>query len=139
MKYLAVALLALPALSPGAAFACPGLQVKDGWIRQAEPGAMMTAAYASLSNTGKKPITIQRASATGFLGAELHRSTIENGMHRMTEGTLELAPGQSVALEPGSWHLMLFRPPVLATGQTVAVTFQCGQKASTASFEVRAP
>lgn len=136
MKTLAAALFAL---LPAAASACPGLKVGDGWIRLPETGATMTAGYATLTNASREPMTIQRASATGFLGAELHRSTLENGMHRMSAGALELAPGQSAALEPGGWHLMLMRPPVLAAGMKVPVTFQCGKTATTASFEVRAP
>lgn len=139
MKTLAAALLALPTLLPVGASACPGLKVEDGWIRQAPKGAMMTAAYARLTNTGKQPLVIGRARAAGFTAAELHRSVVENGMHRMVEGALTLAPGARATLEPGGWHLMLFDPPVLTAGETMSVTFLCGETAASSLFEIRAP
>jgi periplasmic copper chaperone A len=126
-------------LAGAAAHACPGLAVEDGWIREAPPGAMMTAAYARLVNTGTKPLTIDGARAPGFEGVELHHTVVEDGMSRMREGRLEIAAGASAALAPGGWHLMLFgaeRAP--QAGETVQLTLSCGKRASEFPFTVKA-
>jgi len=125
-------------LASAAAHACPGLAVEDGWIREAPPGAMMTAGYARLVNTGTKPLTIDGARARGFEGVELHHTVVEDGLSRMREGRLEIAAGGSAALAPGGWHLMLFgaeRAP--AAGETVRVTLSCGKHEREFLFTVR--
>jgi len=122
-------------LASAGAEACPNLKVEQAWIREAPPGAM-SAAYARLTNTGKKALVVDGARSPDFGGAGLHRTvTDEGGMTRMREAKLELAPGASAALEPGGWHLMLFDPArLLKAGDTVSVTLTCG--ASSGDFPV---
>ena len=135
MKTLAV----LAALLAGSANACPGLAVEDGWIREAPPGAMMTAGYARLVNTGKKTLTVDGARAPGFEGVELHHTVVEDGVSRMREGRLEIAPGASAALAPGGWHLMLFGAEhAPKAGETVQLTLSCGQRGREFPFTVKA-
>jgi len=125
-------------LAGTAAHACPGLTVEDGWIREAPPGAMMTAGYARLANTGKQPLTVDGARARGFEGVGLHRTVVEDGVSRMREGRLEIAAGGSAALAPGGWHLMLFGAERVPTaGETVQVTLSCGKHESEFLFTVR--
>ena len=71
------------ALASAPAGACPGLEAKDAWIREAPPGVAMLAGYALLRNTGKQALTIDRASSKAFGDVSLHRTTIENGVSRM--------------------------------------------------------
>jgi periplasmic copper chaperone A len=126
-------------LAGAAAQACPGLVVEDGWIREAPPGAMMTAGYARLVNTGKTPLTVDGAGAAGFEGVELHHTVVEDGESRMREGRLEIAAGASAALAPGGWHLMLFgaaRTP--KAGETVQLTLSCGPQRREFPFTVKA-
>lgn len=134
-----MAALALLAGTP--AQACPGLVVEDAWIREAPPGAMMTAAYAKLRNDGRQALRIDGAFGADFASAELHRTVVENGLSRMVHGEpLELRPGAQAALEPGGWHLMLFRPSrPLKAGDRVPLALKCGQQAAEFSFTVRAP
>jgi periplasmic copper chaperone A len=121
------------------AHACPGLVAEGAWIREAPPGAM-AAAYAKLTNRGKRPLTLDGARSEAFGGAGLHRTVTVDGMARMREGTLAIAPGASAALEPGGWHLMLFDPArILKAGDVVALTLTCGQDSSTFPFTVKAP
>ena len=131
----AVALLACAPVQ-----ACPGLEVKDAWIREAPPGAMMTAAYARLRNGGQRLLRIDGAFGAAFAGAELHRTVVENGISRMVHGeALELAPGASGALEPGGWHLMLLRPArALKAGERVPLALKCGREATEYTFIVKA-
>lgn len=125
--------------APACASACPGLAVESAWIREAPPGAM-SAAYAKLTNRGKRPLVLDGARSEAFGGAGLHHTTVVNGMARMREGTLPIAPGATATLEPGGWHLMLFDPArILKAGDVVTLTLTCGQDAAAFPFTVKAP
>lgn len=138
MRTLLAAAVALLAGAP--ALACTGLAVEDAWIREAPPGAM-SVAYARLTNRGKKPLVLDGARSDAFGGAGLHRTIVDGaGMTRMREGTLEILPGRSAALEPGGWHLMLFDPArILKAGDVVQLTLTCGKDEHTFPFTVKAP
>jgi hypothetical protein len=133
-------LVAIAAVFAGAgAGGCPGLAVEDAWIRAAPPGAMMTAAYARLVNTGKAALVIDGASGRGFDSVELHHTVVEKGMSRMRQEPLRIAPGASALLAPGGWHLMLFGAAgSLAAGKTLPLTLNCGPGASEFPFTVKA-
>lgn len=136
MRTLVAAALAVLASAPAAA--CADLAVADAWIREAPPGAM-SVAYAKLTNRGKRPVTLTGARSEAFGGAGLHRTIVVDGMARMREGTLEIAPGASAALEPGGWHLMLFDPArILKAGDVVQVALTCGTAERVHPFTVKA-
>ena len=134
MKPLAAALL----LTAADALACPGLEVREAWIREAPPGAMMTAGYAQLANRGSRPLSLEGAVSADFGGAELHRSVLVGGVAKMIQEPLRLAPGTTGTLEPGGWHLMLFRPArTLKAGDRVQLSLQCGAESQKVTFIVR--
>jgi copper(I)-binding protein len=136
MKSLA-ALALLGAALPAAA--CPGLAVENAWIREAPPGALMTAAYAQLANRSAQALVVDGAFGADFAAAELHRTVVENGMFRMNQDVLPIAPGARAALEPGGWHLMLMRPArPLKAGDTVPLALKCGKQAREFTFTVKA-
>ena len=137
MRTLLAAAIATLASAP--AGACADLAVSGAWIREAPPGAMAVA-YAQLANRGKRPVTLTGARSEAFGGAGLHRTVVDaGGMARMREGTLEVAPGASAALEPGGWHLMLFDPArILKAGDVVSITLTCGKDESVHPFTVKA-
>jgi periplasmic copper chaperone A len=140
MKALVVLATALVSAGVQAcAFACPGLAVEDAWIREAPPGAM-AAAYAKLTNKGKRALVLDGARSEAFGGAGLHQSTVDaSGMARMREGRLTIAPGATAALEPGGWHLMLFDPArILKAGDVVQLTLTCGKDERAFPFTVKA-
>lgn len=122
MRWFATAVLSLSLLA-SVAQAETRVEVRDAWIRQAPPGAMMLAAYAELANIGDQPVRIDRASSAAFGFVEIHRTIEEDGMSRMRPaGTLEIAPGASIKLEPGGLHLMLMQPRAdLKADQTVVI------------------
>lgn len=102
-----------------AGFACADatLQINDAWIREAPPTASVHAAYMTLVNSGTEAVLIDSVSSPDFAGAEVHRSWIEDGVARMQPvSKLEVPANGALALEPGSYHLMLFnaKRPLLA-------------------------
>lgn len=127
-------------LLSGSAYACPGLDLRDGWIRQAPPRSTVMAGYARLANKGAEPIVVDKAGSPAFGAAELHRTVVENGISRMLrDQPLAIAPGAQAVLEPGGWHLMLFRPArELKAGDQVPVRLECRGAAQSFTFTVRA-
>jgi len=98
--------------------------VFDGaWVRAMPPGMKMTAGFGTLRNAGSEPIEIRVFSSAEFGKVSLHRTEIVDGMSRMREvPSVQLAPGASVDLEPGGYHLMLMMPNgPLEPGQAVSV------------------
>ncbi len=83
----------------------------------------MTAAFGALNNPGEKPLVFNSFSSPSFGDVSLHRTQVVDGVSKMREvDELRVAPGGSVVLEPGGYHLMLMMPGSdLEPGQTVHI------------------
>ncbi len=105
---LAVAVVALAAPAATAAFADDGIAIADAWAR-ATPGKAPTgAAYLTLTNSGTAADRLVGASSPVAATTELHEDKEENGIMKMRPvPVLPIAPGQSITLKPGGYHLML--------------------------------
>jgi len=97
------------------------VQVDHAWVREAPPGARMMAAYMTLINRGEEDITLVDVSSPAFSMVMLHKSVMVDGMARMSHvDELPIPAGASVALEPGSFHLMMPAPDTrLVSGDKV--------------------
>jgi copper(I)-binding protein len=103
-----------------------GIAVSGAWARATPPGVRVTAAYMTITNRGARPDVLVGASSPAAAAVQLHRTSMENGMARMRPaGTISLAPGTTLRVEPGGLHWMLhgLRAP-LAAGQTLALTLR---------------
>lgn len=101
---LAVGLAAL--LGCGAA---GELAVEDARIVPAISGHGPAGGFLTLRNGSRKAETLVSVETEAASRVELHRSWIEDGVARMASvETLEVAPRDTVRLEPGGSHLMLF-------------------------------
>lgn len=133
MRYLPRRLLLLAWLFTAAVVADEtGLVVREAWIREAPPGASVLAGYLQLENRGSEALVLDALSSRDFGRIELHRTLVEQGLARMLPvGQLEIPAGESVILEPGGMHLMLFNPgrPLLA-GDRVDFSIQLVNGAS---------
>jgi periplasmic copper chaperone A len=122
-----VALAAFAALgvrSATAADVAP-VSVSGAWVRWL-PNDLPAAGYATLKNEGATPLRLTGASSPDYAGVMLHRSISENGVERMVKADgIDIPPGQSFALAPGGYHLMLMRAkhPV-HPGDTVTLHFE---------------
>lgn len=85
------------------------LVVEDGFVRKPIPGRTMTAAFMNIHNTSEKDVILTRATLEGAKTVEIHTHTHEEGVMRMRQiFELPIKAGESVTLEPGGLHLMVF-------------------------------
>ena len=97
--------------------------VEEPWVREGPPTARVLAGYMVIRNPGDQPQTIVGAGSPAFHGVEIHRTVTEAGVARMLEQERLQIPAQGqVALEPGSYHLMLMGAQhPLRAGDTVEI------------------
>ena len=120
----------------------PGLQHRlDSGGQSLDPrhakGADIAGAYMTLSNKGTAPDRLIGGSSPVAGRFELHLMTVEDGVMKMrpVDGGLEIKPGATVELKPGSFHIMLMglKQP-LEKGQKVKGTLVF-EKAGTVEIE----
>lgn len=112
-----VAAFAVPTFA--AAQASP-LIVQNAWMRKV-PGAETAAVYLVLRNTGVQPVIVVAVRSPVASNVMLHETSTVGGQSQMRmHEQLLIAPGKTVALQPGGLHLMVsgFKKSPLI-GQTV--------------------
>jgi copper(I)-binding protein len=112
-----VAALAVPALA--GAQTTP-LIVQNAWMRKV-PGADTAAVYLVLKNTGVQPVIVVAVRSPIASHVMIHETSTVGGQSQMRmHEKLVVAPGKSVALQPGGLHVMVsgFKKSPLI-GQTV--------------------
>lgn len=107
----------------------PAVAIADAWVREAPPGARALGGYMTVTNRGKKPLTLKGVSSPLFGSVEMHTIVQEEGRMRMKQVMeLAIAPGASLQLKPGDKHLMLMQPKqTLKAGQKVTLTLDFGK------------
>ncbi|HEY7551251.1 MAG TPA: copper chaperone PCu(A)C [Hyphomicrobiaceae bacterium] len=103
--------LAAIALSPALAqeYKAGPIKIEAPWIRATPAGAEVAGGYLKIENTGKEPDRLIGGSTAIAGKFEIHEMKMEGSVMKMRElpKGLEVKPGQSVELKPGSYHLML--------------------------------
>jgi copper(I)-binding protein len=105
--------LGLPPLAMTAAAAADydvgSIHISQPWSRATPKGASAGAAYMTLTNNGKTPDRVNCVSSDASAECQIHSMTMDNGVMQMrpVEGGLEIKPGETVTLKPGSFHMML--------------------------------
>lgn len=94
------------------------------------PGRSESVAYFDVHNGGSSSISLTRVSSPQFANAEIHETTIEDGMARMKKlGAVSIAAESGLSFSPGGLHIMLLEPRrALLPGANVQVelTFDDG-------------
>lgn len=110
-------------IAAGAASA-PQATISGAWVRWL-PGDLPAAGYATIHNEGTTPLRLTGARSPDYGHVMLHRSVSENGVERMVMSMgVDIAPGASLALAPGGYHLMLMKPAhAIKPGDTVTIRF----------------
>jgi copper(I)-binding protein len=100
------------------------LIVQNAWMRQV-PGADTAAVYLVLRNTSVQPVIVIGVRSPAATSVMIHETSTVGSQSRMRmHEKLVIAPGQSMAFEPGGMHVMLSgMKKSLLIGQTVPLIF----------------
>lgn len=111
MRILALAALAL-SLVAGSALAddykAGPLTVANPWTRAMPPGSKVGGGFMVITNSGDTADRLVGISSPRADHGEVHEMTMDGGvmkMRHLPEG-IEIAPGATVELKPGSYHVM---------------------------------
>lgn len=113
MKKHVIFYACLSLATSGAAYAenykLGNIVIAHPWARPAAQGTKTSAAYLSLENKGAESDKLVSAASPVAGKTQIHQTTDEGGVMKMQEvaGGIELAPGATVALKPGGYHIML--------------------------------
>jgi len=133
-----VALAGLPAIGAMPAEA-PTIRVDDAWIRWL-PAGVPAGGYATLTNTGDKPLMLMAVSSPDYGEVAIHRSVEHQGMMEMTPvAQIAIVAHSTLNFAAAGFHLMLMQPnKAVKLGDRVPITLRFADGASlTVQFEVR--
>jgi copper(I)-binding protein len=90
-------------------FKAGSLEIVHPWTRATPGGATVGGGYVTIVNKGSEPDRLVGGSFEQSERLEIHEMGVKDGVMTMRplEGGLEIKPGQTVALKPGGYHLML--------------------------------
>jgi len=93
------------------------IRIEHPWSQAVPKGASVAVGYVEIENTGTAPDRLIGGSSEIAGRVEIHEMKMEGDVMKMRPlaGGLEIAPGKTVKLEPGGYHLMFFdlkAPPV---------------------------
>jgi copper(I)-binding protein len=139
VRFLVPALL-LTLLATGASaedYKVGTLQISQPWTRATPKGAAVAGGYLKITNTGTAPDRLLGGSTALAKRFEIHEMSMDGGVMKMRElkDGLDIAPGATVELKPGSYHIMMMnlsRP--LAKGERVKAVLNF-EKAGKAEVE----
>ena len=135
MRTLLLSAAVVLAAAPAAA---ADISVTDAWVRLPAVAGRPAAGYFMLMSKDRAA-TIVGVSSPSAKKAEIHESSMANGMMQMTPlPRLTVGKGQMVMLKPGGKHVMLFGlDPAIKPGGTVRLDLKL-DNGSTASVTARA-
>jgi copper(I)-binding protein len=84
------------------------LQIGHPWTRATPKGASVGGGYMKITNTGTSSDRLIGGTVPIASRFEVHEMSMDNGVMRMRllKDGLEIKPGQTVELKPGSFHAM---------------------------------
>jgi copper(I)-binding protein len=100
------------------------LLIDHPYARATPPGATVAGAYLKVRNAGKESDRLVRAASPVAGMVEIHEMLFEQNVMKMRAiPGLEIKPGATVTLQPGSYHVMLMdlKEPLVA-GQKFPMT-----------------
>ena len=113
MKRLVLLSLTLLALTmPGASahdYTVGSLKIEHPWARATPKGATVAGAYMKITNTGSTPDRLTGGTTDAARKFEVHEMSMDGSVMKMRElpNGLEIPPGATVELKPGSYHVMM--------------------------------
>ncbi len=85
-----------------------GIKIEKPWTRVTPPGAKVAAGFMTITNTGGQADRLLGGNVSLAKQIEVHEMSMKDGVMRMNEVAdgIEIAPGATVVLKPGGYHLM---------------------------------
>jgi hypothetical protein len=105
------------------------LAISQTWSRATPAGAKVASGYMTIKNNGPATDRLIGGSTDAAAKVEVHEMTTKDGVMKMREieGGLPIAPGATIRLAPGGFHLMLVdvkKPLKQGDKVTVALNFE---------------
>jgi copper(I)-binding protein len=113
------------------------LKIDHPWTRGTPPSAKVAGGFMTITNTGSVPDRLIGGTFPLAGRFELHEMSMDGGVMRMRELAqgLEIKPGETVTLKPGSFHVMFMElKEPLKAGEPVKGTLVF-EKAGTITVE----
>jgi len=84
------------------------IEIKHPWARATPKGATVAGGYLKLINTGTTPDRLIGGTNANSEKFEIHQMSMDGGVMKMRPlpNGIEIKPGETVELTPGSSHLM---------------------------------
>ena len=84
------------------------IDIINPWSRATPKGASVAAGYMKITNNGTTADRLISGSVDIAPTFEVHEMSMDNGVAKMrpVKGGLEIKPGETVELKPGSFHVM---------------------------------
>ena len=108
-RILLAAAFALTASSVSAhEYKAGAIEIKHPWARATPKGSEVAGGYMKLINTGSQPDRLIGGSVPIAGKFEIHEMSMDGSVMKMRllPSGIEIKPGQTVELKPGSYHLM---------------------------------
>jgi len=105
---LAAALALIVNAASAHGYKAGSLQIEHPWARATPKGAAVAGGYMKITNTGTAPDRLIGGTNANAEKFEIHEMSMDGGVMKMRPlpNGLEIKPGQTVELKPGSYHLM---------------------------------
>jgi periplasmic copper chaperone A len=117
------------------------LELADPWARAMQPGQPAGGGYLRITNHGDTPDRLVHAHTARAARVEIHAMSVVDDVMTMrpVEGGLDVPAGETVALEPGGYHIMFFGvADPFREGERLEVTLEFEQAGRVAlEFPVR--
>lgn len=108
--FVALTILSAPAAPALAAdYKAGSLEISQPWSRATPKGAAVAGGFMTITNKGSAPDRLIGGSSPVAGRLEVHEMSMDQGVMKMRQlkNGLEIKPGESVELKPGSYHVML--------------------------------
>ena len=110
--------------SPDQAGVAAAIAVSGGWASPTPQGVAVSAGYLTITNATQTQDRLVGVRSPRAGRAEIHEMAMQEGVMRMrpAEG-LAIAAGETIALAPGSLHVMFYDLPApFVVGETIPLT-----------------
>jgi periplasmic copper chaperone A len=85
------------------------IEITNPWARATPKGASVGGGYMTINNKGTETDRLLGGTSPVAAKLEVHQMSMSNGVMTMrpVPGGLEIKPGQTVVLDPDSFHVMI--------------------------------